>query len=93
MQTPRLTRSSTAFQIGMPLAWAGLLWFHPDVNRDHVYQDLRDDVTTCQIVHVGMLIFIGLIGVALYMLVRDLPGPAARISRLAIGPFVLLYGA
>jgi hypothetical protein len=32
-------------------------------------------------------------GVALYMLVRDLPGMAATISRLAIGPFVLLYGA
>jgi hypothetical protein len=32
-------------------------------------------------------------GVALYMLVRDLPGKAARISRLTIGPFVLLYSA
>lgn len=32
-------------------------------------------------------------GLALYMLVRDLPGTAARVSRLAIGPFVLLYGA
>ena len=32
-------------------------------------------------------------GVALYMLVRDLPGKAATISRLAIGPFVLFYGA
>jgi hypothetical protein len=28
-------------------------------------------------------------GVALYLLVRDLPGRAARVSRLAIGPFVL----
>ena len=32
-------------------------------------------------------------GVALYMLVRDLPGRAATISRLAIGPFVLFYAA
>ena len=38
-------------------------------------------------------IFIGLMGVALYMLVRDLPGKAATISRWAIGPFVLLYSA
>ena len=37
--------------------------------------------------------FIGLMGAALYLLVRDLPGRAARISRLAIGPFVLFYGA
>ena len=40
-----------------------------------------------------MLVFIGLIGLALYLLVRDLPGRAASISRLAIGPFVVLYGA
>ena len=38
-------------------------------------------------------VFIGLMGAALYLLVRDLPGRAARISRLAIGPFVLFYGA
>jgi hypothetical protein len=83
-----------AFLVGVPLAWAVLLWFHPDVpDPDNVYGGLRDEVTTYQIVHVGMLIFIGLIGVALYMLVRDLPGKAATVSRLAIGPFVLFYGA
>jgi hypothetical protein len=50
-------------------------------------------VVTYQIVHIGTLFFIGLIGVALYLLVRDLPGRAARISRLAIGVFVLFYAA
>ena len=45
------------------------------------------------IVHAGTLVFIGLMGLALYMLVRDLPGKAATISRMAIGPFVLFYGA
>ena len=70
-----------------------LLWFHPDVDRNHVYASLRDDVVAYQIVHVGTLVFIAMIGLALYLLVRDLPGRAARISRLAIGPFVVLYGA
>jgi len=93
MDSQRLTRQQLAFAIGVPLAWAVLLWFHPDVARDDVYGDLRDEVTTYQIVHVGTLVFIGLMGVALYLLVRDLPGRAARISRLAIGPFVLFYGA
>lgn len=93
MRSPRLSRDVLAFLIGVPLAWAVLLWFHPDVARDDVYGDLRDEVTTYQIVHVGTLVFIGLMGVALYLLVRDLPGRAARISRLAIGPFVLFYGA
>jgi hypothetical protein len=83
-----------AFLVGVPLAWAVLLWFHPDVpDPDNVYGALRDEVTTYQIVHVGTFIFIPLMGVALYMLVRDLPGKAATISRVAIGPFVVCYGA
>src|SRR3954470_10843741 len=93
MPTPRLTRGTTAFLIATPLAWAGLLWFHPNVDPDNVYRDLRDDVTAYQLVHIGTLVFIGLMGAALYLLVRDLPGHAAKLSRLAIGPFVLLYGA
>jgi hypothetical protein len=94
MRTPRITRNQLPLLIGMPIAWAVLLWFHPDVpDPDNVYEGLRDDVTTYLIVHVGMLVFIGLIGVALYILVRDLPGKVATISRLAIGPFVLFYSA
>jgi hypothetical protein len=93
MDLPRLTRRELAFVVGVPLAWAVLLWFHPDVDPDDVYGSLRDDVTAYLVVHVGTLILIGLLGAALYLLVRDLPGAAGRISRLAIGPFVLLYGA
>ena len=94
MDSPvRFTRPLLALMIGVPLAWAVLLWFHPDVDPNHVYADLREDVVAYQIVHVGTLVFIGLMGLALYLLVRDLPGRAARISRLAIGPFVLFYAA
>lgn len=85
--------AKVVFLIGVPLAWAVLLWFHPSVAADDVYGSLRDQVVTYQIVHIGTLFFIGLIGVALYLLVRDLPGRAARISRLAIGVFVLFYAA
>jgi hypothetical protein len=94
MHSPvRFTPPLLALAIGMPLAWAVLLWFHPDVDPNHVYTDLREDVVAYQVVHVGTLVLIGLIGLALYLLVRDLPGRAARISRLAIGPFVLFYAA
>jgi len=94
MDSPaRFTRPLLAFAIGVPLAWAVLLWFHPNVDANHVYADLRDNVTAYQIVHIGTFVFIGLMGVALYLLVRDMPGTAAKISRLAIGPFVLFYGA
>jgi hypothetical protein len=99
MNTPRpapprvFSPAEVAFMVGVPLAWAVLLWFHPSTEADDIYGSLRDQVVTYQIVHVGTLIFIGLMGFALYMLVRDLPGKAAAISRLAIGPFVLFYGA
>jgi hypothetical protein len=77
--------------MGVPLAWAVLLLFHPDVPPDDVYGGLRDEVTTYIIVHVGTLIFIALLGVVLYMLVKDLPGRAARIARVAVIPFVVCY--
>src|ERR1700742_3127960 len=86
-------RSRLAFLIAVPLAWAALLWFHPAVDPDNVYESLSDQVNTYLIVHVGTLIFIGLMGAALSMLVRDLPGRAATISRLAIGPCVVFYAA
>ena len=94
MDSPaRFTRPFVAFAIGMPLAWAVLLWFHPNVDPDDVLGSLRNDVVTYQVVHIGTLVGIGLIGLALYLLVRDMPGTAAKVSRMAIGPFVVLYGA
>ena len=94
MDSPvRFTRPVLAFAIGVPLAWAVLLWFHPDVDPDDVYGSLQNDVTAYLVVHVGTLIFIGLMGAALYLLVRGMRGTAARVSRLAIGPFVVLYAA
>ena len=93
IELPPFTRAQIAVLVGVPLAWAALLWFHPDVDPDRVYESLRDQVDTYLVVHVGTLVFIGLMGVALYLLVRDLPGRAATVSRLAIGPFVLFYAA
>jgi hypothetical protein len=87
------SRREVAFLVGVPFAWAGVLWFHPDVDPNDVYGSLRDDANTYVAVHVATLIFIALMGAALYMLVRDLPGKAATISRWAIGPFVLFYSA
>jgi hypothetical protein len=58
-----------------------------------VYDDLRDEVTRWQVVHVGTLFFVGLMGLAVCLLVRDLPGTAARVSRWAAAVFVLFYGA
>jgi hypothetical protein len=93
IEPPRFTHARLAVLIGVPLAWAVLLWFHPGGDGAAIYRDLADEVTTWQIVHAGTLVFIGLMGVALYLLLLGVPGRAATISRLAIGPFVLFYGA
>ena len=93
MDSPRLDRSRLAFLIGVPLAWAVLLLFHPTPDGSDVYGSIRDEAGRFLVVHLGMLLFIGLMGIAVYLLVEGLPGAAARISRVALGPFVLFYGA
>ena len=92
MNPLRWTRGALLLMIGAPLAWAALLLFHP-LGSGQVYDLLRDQVTRWQVVHVGTLFFIGLMGLAVFVLVRDLPGRAARLSRLAAGTFVVFYGA
>jgi hypothetical protein len=92
MNLPRFSSQEIAFLIAVPIAWAILLVFHPAVGEP-VYDSLADDANAFYVVHVGMLLFLGLMGAALYLLVRDLPGTAARVARLSIGPFILFYAA
>jgi hypothetical protein len=88
MDSLRFSRQRLALLIAVPLAWAVLLLFHPLGSRE-MYDELRDEVTRWQVVHVGTLFFVGLMGLAVYLLVRDLPGTAARVSRWASAVFVL----
>jgi hypothetical protein len=92
MNAVRLPRGAAAFLIATPLAWAALLLFHP-LGSGQVYGLLRDQVTRWQIVHVGTLFFIGLMGVAVFLLVRNLESTAARVARIGAGAFVVFYGA
>jgi hypothetical protein len=91
--TPRFNRTETAFLIAVPLAWAILLVFHGSPDSGDIYGSLRDDATSFIVVHLGSIAFIALMGEALYLLLRDLPGRAAKIGRLAIVPFVAFYAA
>jgi hypothetical protein len=83
MLVPQLNRRLLPFFIGVPLAWGVVLIFHPAPDPDHIHGSLQDQVTQWLVVHCLTLIFIGLMGAALYLLVRDLPGTAAKISRIA----------
>jgi hypothetical protein len=58
MERKAFSRQELTFLIGMPLAWAILLLFHPGGEGDAIYQDIQDKVTTWMVVHVGMMIFI-----------------------------------
>lgn len=92
MGSLRFSGPTARVLIGVPLGWAVLLLFHP-LGSGQLYGEVRDEVTRWQVVHVGTLFLIGLMGLAVYLLVRDLPGTAARVSRWAAAVFVLFYGA
>jgi hypothetical protein len=93
MDSPRLSRGLLAFLIGVPLAWAVLLMFHPGGEATDVYGSARDDVTAFLVVHVGMLLFIPLMAAAVYLLLRGVRGTAATVARIALVPFVIFYSA
>ena len=93
MDSPRLSRDLLAFLIGVPLAWAVLLLFHPGGDGKEIYRDVQDSVTAFMVVHLGMLIFIPLMAAAIWLLLRGVDGTAATVSRIALAPFVIFYSA
>src|SRR4051794_32055467 len=93
MDRPRVSRSEAAFMIGVPLAWAVLLLFHPSGEADRIYLSLRDQVTAWLVVHIGMMLFIPLMAAGIYVLLRGVEGAAARVSRIALVPFVVFFTA
>jgi hypothetical protein len=82
-----------AFMIGVPLLWGILLLFHPGGEGDQIYLDARDVVTRFLVVHIGMMLFIPLMAVVVYLLLRGVEGTAAWVSRIALVPFVVFYTA
>lgn len=93
MQRQAFSRQELAFLIGVPLAWAVLLLFHPGGEGDQIYQDLHDKVTRWMVVHVGMMLFIPLFAAVVVILVRGVDGTAALVSRIGLVLFVVFYGA
>jgi hypothetical protein len=93
-QRRSFTPTEIAFLVGIPLAWAVLLLFHPTGGGEAVtYADVQDQVTAWLVVHIGMMLFIPLMAVVVYLLLRGIEGTAALISRIALVPFVVVYGA
>jgi uncharacterized protein YqhQ len=94
MESARFSRDQLAFLIGVPLAWAVLLLFHPGGEGTEItYQEVQDKVTAWLVVHIGMMLFIPLMAAVVYLLLRGVEGIAARVSRIALVPFVVFYSA
>jgi hypothetical protein len=92
------TRLRQLTLMGIPFAFAILLLFHPlalghALGEESIYEALRNHVLRWQVVHVLQLLFIGLMGVAIYVLTSTMEGSATTVSRLAAVSFVLFYGA
>ena len=75
MDSPRFSRDVLVFLVGVPAAWAVLLLFHPSGDVKTLYEDVHDEVTAMLVVHIGTMIFIPLMGVAFYLLVRGAKAP------------------
>lgn len=93
MNRPRFSRREVAFMIGVPLAWAILLLFHPRGEGEDFYPIIRDDVTAWEIVHLGTLIFVPLMAGVVLLLLRGTEGTSAMVSRVALAVFAVVYTA
>jgi hypothetical protein len=89
----RFSRPALIFLLGIPLAWAVLLLFHPGGDGKELYLDLEGNVTAWMVVHLGMLVFIPLMAGAIFLLLRGVEGTAAQVGRIALVPFVVFYSA
>ena len=92
-RSPRFSRNELVFMIGVPLAWALLLLFHPSGDADSIYADTKDEVTAMLVVHVGTMLFIPLMAAAVYLLLRGVESTAARVARYSLIVFVVFYSA
>jgi hypothetical protein len=84
-------RAAVGLMIGAPVAWAFLLLLHPTGDGDDFYPVVADNTTDWLVVHVGTLVFVPLMAAAIYVLLNGLEGTAARVSRIALGFFVVFY--
>jgi hypothetical protein len=89
LQTKPFSRPEMAFVVGVPLAWAVLLLFHP--SGDSLYDAAAGDTTAWLVVHIGSMFFIPLLAAALFVVLRHYDGTAAVVARIALAVFAVVY--
>jgi hypothetical protein len=93
MDSTRFSRAEFAFLIGVPLAWAVLLLFHPMGEEDDYYSLVEGNVGRWYVVHLGTMIFIPLMAGAILLLIRGIENAAATVCRIVLPLFALFYVA
>ena len=80
---------------GTPIAFAitGFLHLVPETDAPNIYTGLRDSAGLGIAIHVVQLLLILLLAVAVYWLTEGLTSTAARISRVALLPYLVFYSA
>jgi hypothetical protein len=93
VQRRAFTGPERAFLVGVPLAWAILLLFHPIGEGEDFYPIIRHQVTAWELVHIGTMVFIPLMAAVGFLLLRGVDGSLAAISRAAFAVFGVVYMA
>jgi len=83
-----------AVTLGVPLVLGVLEIGHPAlVPSDDIVATLSPIATWWTILHIAQIPLFALLGLAVFLTVRDLEGRAARIARRAIAIFIVVYPA
>lgn len=80
-----------AFLLVAPLVFAAIMWQHPR-EGDTAYEAVSNHTNEWLAVHIAGAVFFPLMGLVIWLTVRDLDGRAARLSRFALILYVALYG-
>jgi len=80
---------------GAPIVFAvtGFLHLVPDAGAADIYTGLRNYAALWIAIHVAQLLLILLLAVAVYWLTEGLTSTAARVSRVALLPYLVFYSA
>lgn len=85
------TAAIRTFLVGVPLAFAALLMFHP-IGAGDFYGAVAADSTRWLAVHIGSALLFPLMAAAVWLQIRDASGRAAAVSRISLLVFAVFYG-
>ncbi|WP_126663013.1 hypothetical protein [Haloterrigena salifodinae] len=76
--------------VGAPFLLAVVLWFHPSAG-DEPFAALSPVVDTWFLVHALLLPLFGLLGIGLYVLLREYRGTVATVGRVGVAVYLVCY--